>query len=492
MNLKNKNNQCSKAIKKFWNVTAVDDSRGEIILYGPIVGQRPIDFLSGKPVEGNFITPEGFLNDLEAIKNKAEITVRLFSYGGEVDTAAAIHDALKSLGGKKIVHVDGLAASAGVIIMCAGDEVRVHPGTRIMVHGILCELGGCYKLAELKELVSSLEDNELAIAEILRAKTGLSIGKLLEMMKKDTYMNGKEAVKLGFADTLLEGKPKVSLADKNTLMINGISHDISGKQLPAEYLRALITKNNSNNSNKGGINTMNQKRKATNNLFLKAFSRLLNQQDEILEDDDEKVENKLNEDGAGDETVTDDEIQEMVEAAVADALGIEDGETLDLEELITEEVDDATAELEKELEDLAKEVDSGGTEVQNKKNTARKLNEAIKSAAKAGAMAERKRQQQIDKIAATIGNKKLVNAAKYGKKTVSPANLALLGMMAQSVKNKTMLESLKSDTENSNVNKIKAIGNSGGAGGPNPKQEAINAAAKYKQLKNGGINHAIK
>ena len=50
---------------KFWNMVSVDDTCGEIILYGDIERRTPIDWFTGMPLEENVITPQGFLDDLE-------------------------------------------------------------------------------------------------------------------------------------------------------------------------------------------------------------------------------------------------------------------------------------------------------------------------------------------------------------------------------------------------------------------------------------------
>lgn len=115
---------------KFWNVVADERSdTAEIVLYGDIVSQQPVDFWTGQAIEGNYITPEGFLDDLSKCKGKNNLTIRLNSCGGDLFTGIAIHNALKGFNGKKTVIVEGIAASAASVIACAGDEVQVYPGS---------------------------------------------------------------------------------------------------------------------------------------------------------------------------------------------------------------------------------------------------------------------------------------------------------------------------------------------------------------------------
>lgn len=58
---------------KFWNVASVSEDEGEITLYGDVMSQQPIDWWTGEPEPGLYITPEGFMEDLAAVKDKAHI-----------------------------------------------------------------------------------------------------------------------------------------------------------------------------------------------------------------------------------------------------------------------------------------------------------------------------------------------------------------------------------------------------------------------------------
>ena len=111
------------AARKCWNIASVSDDEGEIVLYGDVLSQQPIDWWTGEPEPGMFITPEGFMEDLETVKGKSKITVKLNSCGGDLYTGIAIHNAIKALSAHVNVVVEGIAASAASVIMCAGDTV---------------------------------------------------------------------------------------------------------------------------------------------------------------------------------------------------------------------------------------------------------------------------------------------------------------------------------------------------------------------------------
>ena len=49
------------AAPKFWNMASVSDDEGEITLYGDVMSQQPVDWWTGEPEPGLYITPEGFM-----------------------------------------------------------------------------------------------------------------------------------------------------------------------------------------------------------------------------------------------------------------------------------------------------------------------------------------------------------------------------------------------------------------------------------------------
>lgn len=216
--------------KKFWNIASVSDDEGEITLYGEVLSSQPIDWWTGEPIPGLYITPEGFMEDLETVKGMNKITVKLNSVGGDLYTGIAIHNAIKGLPGTKTVIVEGIAASAASVIMCAGDEVLVYPGSMVMIHGVSGLFYDYYNISDLKQIIKGFDAAERAIAEVYSAKTGTDADTLRSMMTKETWMTGKEAIDKGFADKLLDGSgPQMIMsADKSVLLVNGIKHSIKG------------------------------------------------------------------------------------------------------------------------------------------------------------------------------------------------------------------------------------------------------------------------
>ena len=216
---------------KFWNVASVGEDEGEITLYGDVMSQQPVDWWTGEPEPGLYITPEGFMEDLATVKDKSRVTVKLNSCGGDLYTGIAIHNALKALSGEVNVVVEGIAASAASVIMCAGDTVTVYPGSLVMIHGVSVLLWDSLNIQDMKQLIKGMDASERAVAEIYDGKTGLGVDTLRSMMTKETWMTGREALEKGFADAIKEDEdePAMSMSrDRKVLYVNGIGHNVEG------------------------------------------------------------------------------------------------------------------------------------------------------------------------------------------------------------------------------------------------------------------------
>ena len=215
----------NKSPVKPWNMAVVSESVGEIVLYGDIE-----DYLPWYREEDElFITPKGFMDDLALVADKPIIKVRLNSGGGSLNTGIAIHNALKALAAKIVVVVEGLAASAASIIMCAGDEIQVYPGSMIMIHEPKAGInGGYYSVDDLEKGINMLEAGTSAAIAIYKEKTGLDEDLIREMMADETWMTGEQAIDKKFADVLITDNGVVSaqMQGSDFLMVAGVKHDV--------------------------------------------------------------------------------------------------------------------------------------------------------------------------------------------------------------------------------------------------------------------------
>lgn len=319
------------SLLKPYNIVLEGDEGAKIDMYGEVVQTRPVDFWTGKPMEGNFIAVDEFLKDLDQLNGKDHVTVHINSVGGDFYAGLAIYNRLRNMNISVTTINDGLAASAGSIIFMAGDkgQRKVNAGSNLMIHGVLSFFFGYYNVADLKQSIKTLEaHNKAAIAAYVEA-TGLDEETVKTAMSKDTYMTGKEAVEAGWADELITAEGAAPVAkltpDKAHLMVNGraVAACLFGKlpegipEMTAEEFAAISNDNGempapqarNNNSENGGNAKMEIK---TQEELRKAFPELVAQ-----------IENAAIAQGASQERNRIQEI-ESVQAAIADTQLIAD------------------------------------------------------------------------------------------------------------------------------------------------------------------------
>ena len=125
------------------------------------------------------------------------MTVRLNSPGGSYFEGVAIYNTLAAYRGKVTVQVMAMAASAASIIAMAGDEIEMLAGSQMMVHRVWANISG--NADDLQAMTDYLARLDTAAAEIYAARTRQPLDKIAAFMRGETYFDGAEAVKLGFA-----------------------------------------------------------------------------------------------------------------------------------------------------------------------------------------------------------------------------------------------------------------------------------------------------
>lgn len=213
--------------RKVYSMATTDGASAEIVMYGDIYEQQPVDWWTGKPIEGQYILLSDFMADLEKIANCKEITIRMNSYGGDAGVSNTIHNRLRELsrnGTKLTCVVDGVAMSGGSLIMCACDTVQVNPSSLIMIHKCWSFIWGSYNADELRQQAEQNDAWDKMQVSIYKRKTGLSDTVLTHMMADTTYMTGREAVEKKFADEVLDDAEPLNIAasaDGRSLFVRG-------------------------------------------------------------------------------------------------------------------------------------------------------------------------------------------------------------------------------------------------------------------------------
>ena len=210
--------------RDFYSMATLDGDAAEVVMYGDVVEERPVDWWTGEEIEGNFIILSEFMADLDLLVKAKEITLRINSAGGSVYAALPIYNRLCELKAEITAIVDGVAMSAASFIMCAADKVKVNKSSIVMIHKAATILWGWYSADEARDIARTLDVVDKAIATAYIKKTGASEDEILSMMTDTTYMTGEEAVDKGFADDFVKSNDTLDIAasaDGQTLYVSG-------------------------------------------------------------------------------------------------------------------------------------------------------------------------------------------------------------------------------------------------------------------------------
>ncbi len=150
------------------------------------------------------------------------IHVRLNSLGGDVFDGLAIYNQLKDHDANIIVHIDGIAASAGSIIAMAGDEIKMPKTSMMMIHNAWTIAAGNSK--DFKKVAEDLQKiNDTIIESYLPRFVGTR-EELEQLLDDETFLSAEEAIALGLADVVevVEEAPAEPVV--NTLLAKYAAH----------------------------------------------------------------------------------------------------------------------------------------------------------------------------------------------------------------------------------------------------------------------------
>lgn len=201
------------SVKKFWNKA---ETSNDIYIYGEIVSERWDDAE---------VTAKSFLEDLKSCNGKA-VNLHVNSPGGDVFQALAIYNTLKNYKGDVNVTIDGLAASAATLIICAGDNVKMASNALLMVHTPSVGLLGYFNAAELEKVTTSLKAVEGSILDTYKQRLPeTSHADIAKMVMAEKYLTAEQAKDLGFVDEIT-GEVEMEVDDaKKLLFVNKVEID---------------------------------------------------------------------------------------------------------------------------------------------------------------------------------------------------------------------------------------------------------------------------
>lgn len=137
--------------------------------------------------------PDAIRLALSGLKGET-LHIYINSPGGAVFAGIAIFNMLRRYSGRKVVHVDGVAASIASVIAMAGDEIIMPENTEMMIHLPRVEWtdGTAEDLRSMAEALDRVGEAILA-TYTARLRSPEDTEKLRWMMEKETYLSAKEA-----------------------------------------------------------------------------------------------------------------------------------------------------------------------------------------------------------------------------------------------------------------------------------------------------------
>ena len=202
---------------KPYNMAIIDNDSAEINMYGEVVSTVPRDWDTDEPLPG-YIGADEFLKDLDAVKEKANLTIHINSIGGDLYAGLAIYNRLKAFKGTVTTINDGLAASAASLIFQAGDVRQMNAGSSLMAHGVSGFLFGYYNIEDLQELTAEFEAHNKAIVNVYAEAMGVSYDEAKSFVEGETWLVGAEAVEKGLADEVIAEKDPIEDSMMQKLM----------------------------------------------------------------------------------------------------------------------------------------------------------------------------------------------------------------------------------------------------------------------------------
>lgn len=177
-------------MKRYYQME-VADSTADIDIYGDITSWPWIE----SDVSSANLSAQ--LADLDV----DVINVNINSYGGEVAEGLAIYNALKKHKAKVRTCCDGFACSIASVIFMAGDERIMNEASLLMIHN-------AYSFAEgdanaLRKMADDLDLITNQSKKIYLANSNIGEAALTELMDKETFIEPKDALEMGFATSVV-------------------------------------------------------------------------------------------------------------------------------------------------------------------------------------------------------------------------------------------------------------------------------------------------
>lgn len=193
------------------------ETNAVIEIYGTIGGY---DYETWKQ-KNTFESMQKELNRLKEL-NTQNIEVRICSYGGYVDHALAIHDALADHPAKITTVVNSYCASAATIIAMAGDVRKISKNALFLIHKCSSYVWG--NESDLSAELESQKTTNSVIYNIYKDKCKKTDAELKELFDYNSgqgkWITAQEVLVFGFATEIYNEQQSAKAASLDYRMMN--------------------------------------------------------------------------------------------------------------------------------------------------------------------------------------------------------------------------------------------------------------------------------
>lgn len=168
-------------------------------------------------------TAKQFATDLKDLGKVKTLNLFINSPGGSVFDGVAIYNQLARHSARKLVTIDGLAASIASVIAMVGDQITMAKNAMMMIHNAWGIAVGDAPL--MRKTANELDKINETLVATYKGRTKMTEPDIRTMMNEETWMTAQEAVAKGFAD---------AVSSEEVAIAAFLKHDLSAfRNLPS-------------------------------------------------------------------------------------------------------------------------------------------------------------------------------------------------------------------------------------------------------------------
>lgn len=210
---------------------AAQQAESSVYIYGPI----------GRYDDMGEISSTSVRNALSQISGRPTLNVYVNSVGGSVFEGMAIYHEFRRFKGKKIFHIDSVAASIASVLSMAADEIHMGFNAQMMIHDPEGTFGG--REDDVRRGADLLARTKQTIVDTYVARTKQSRSTISAWMGAETWFNAKEALKHGFVDRVVNADGGSEIDDRSRIILAKYKHTPKDIAPSAELVsRAMVAK----------------------------------------------------------------------------------------------------------------------------------------------------------------------------------------------------------------------------------------------------------